>query len=207
MQFLILIWSKTFFLFGLIRGMLPEAVLPPSDDHTYAQWLEREDNPPSLQPSSFRHVPTSPHAFAERGQYDVPVLDSYERYFGLSTQGQWHNASLSSSSLFYLLATSLLASHHDTFCSCNPIPLCFLYLFFISNLLLSVVIYPSVICMLSMFFLVSSSKSWICSTCKSCIYYYLGEVTGQVGYTLLSFEQVFSWRRELHGCCFNLVAE
>ncbi|PVD27577.1 hypothetical protein C0Q70_12739 [Pomacea canaliculata] len=58
----------------LPKGMLPEAVLPPSDDHTYAQWLEREDNPPSLQPSSFRHVPTSPHAFAERDGSSQPGI-------------------------------------------------------------------------------------------------------------------------------------
>ena len=25
-------------------NMLPDAVLPPNDDHTYAQWLEREEN-------------------------------------------------------------------------------------------------------------------------------------------------------------------
>ena len=25
-------------------NMLADAVLPPNDDHTYAQWLEREDN-------------------------------------------------------------------------------------------------------------------------------------------------------------------
>ena len=41
--------SFFFFLIGLLShpffsysGMLPEAVLPPSDEHSYAQWLERD---------------------------------------------------------------------------------------------------------------------------------------------------------------------
>ena len=37
--------------------MLPEAVLPPSVDHTYAQWLERNDNNSSSpQLSPFKRV-------------------------------------------------------------------------------------------------------------------------------------------------------
>jgi hypothetical protein len=40
--------------------MLPEAVLPPFEDHTYAQWLEREDVPRSPQPSPFKKVVETP---------------------------------------------------------------------------------------------------------------------------------------------------
>ena len=56
-------------LIHLCRGMLPEAVLPPSEDHTYAQWLEREDNKTirSPQPSPFKRVPTTPHKHSPRG--------------------------------------------------------------------------------------------------------------------------------------------
>lgn len=35
-------------------GMLPDAVLPPSDDHTYHQWLQREAPPLSPQPSVYK---------------------------------------------------------------------------------------------------------------------------------------------------------
>ena len=40
--------------------MLHNAVLPPSDDHTYAQWLERIDTPTSPQPSPFKHLNMTP---------------------------------------------------------------------------------------------------------------------------------------------------
>ncbi|GFR74705.1 histone-lysine N-methyltransferase [Elysia marginata] len=39
---------------GLPEGMLRDAVLPPSDDHTYAQWLERQILPMNPQPSPFK---------------------------------------------------------------------------------------------------------------------------------------------------------
>ncbi|XP_046572748.1 LOW QUALITY PROTEIN: uncharacterized protein LOC124280812 [Haliotis rubra] len=45
---------------SLPDGMLPDAVLPPSGDHTYAQWLEREDPPLSPQPSPFKRIQCSP---------------------------------------------------------------------------------------------------------------------------------------------------
>ncbi|XP_061183956.1 histone-lysine N-methyltransferase 2A-like [Saccostrea echinata] len=41
-------------------GMLPEAVLPPFEDHTYAQWLEREELHRSPQPSPFKRVGNTP---------------------------------------------------------------------------------------------------------------------------------------------------
>lgn len=40
--------------------MLPDAVLPPFEDHTYAQWLEREDPHKSPQPSPFKRVGNTP---------------------------------------------------------------------------------------------------------------------------------------------------
>ena len=48
------------FLVLIISNMLPQAVLPPFDDHTYAQWLEREDRPSSPQPSPFKKVLETP---------------------------------------------------------------------------------------------------------------------------------------------------
>ena len=42
------------------RGMLPHAVLPPSDDHTYAQWMPREGSTSSPQPSPFKRLPNTP---------------------------------------------------------------------------------------------------------------------------------------------------
>ncbi|CAL1545435.1 unnamed protein product [Lymnaea stagnalis] len=36
--------------------MLKDAVLPPSTDHTYAQWLERTDTPMCVQPSPFKKI-------------------------------------------------------------------------------------------------------------------------------------------------------
>ncbi|XP_041373736.1 uncharacterized protein LOC121386787 isoform X2 [Gigantopelta aegis] len=45
---------------NLPDGMLPDAVLPPTDDHTYAQWLEREELPISPQPSPFKRLLNNP---------------------------------------------------------------------------------------------------------------------------------------------------
>ena len=39
-------------------GMLPGAVVPPFSDHTYAQWLERDEGPMSPQPSPFKRLAT-----------------------------------------------------------------------------------------------------------------------------------------------------
>ncbi|KAK6172193.1 hypothetical protein SNE40_015908 [Patella caerulea] len=41
-------------------GMLPDAVLPPSDDHTYAQWLHQRPLLTSPQPSPFKNITSSP---------------------------------------------------------------------------------------------------------------------------------------------------
>ncbi len=38
--------------------MLPGAVVPPFSDHTYAQWLERDEGPMSPQPSPFKRLAT-----------------------------------------------------------------------------------------------------------------------------------------------------
>ncbi|KAK3107240.1 hypothetical protein FSP39_010101 [Pinctada imbricata] len=51
------------------QGMLADAVLPPSIDHTYAQWLERQDIPKSPQPSPFKRVQNTPI------KKTLPVLD------------------------------------------------------------------------------------------------------------------------------------
>ncbi|KAK3581005.1 hypothetical protein CHS0354_013899 [Potamilus streckersoni] len=40
--------------------MLPDATLPPYIDHTYAQWLEREEPPVSPQPSPFKRISGTP---------------------------------------------------------------------------------------------------------------------------------------------------
>ncbi|XP_060073553.1 uncharacterized protein LOC132553337 [Ylistrum balloti] len=45
---------------SLPGGMLPEAVIPPSEDHTYAQWLERQETPKSPQPSPFKKLHSTP---------------------------------------------------------------------------------------------------------------------------------------------------
>ncbi|OWF41440.1 uncharacterized protein LOC110462400 isoform X2 [Mizuhopecten yessoensis] len=45
---------------NLPGGMLPDAVIPPSEDHTYAQWLERQDMPRSPQPSPFKKLHSTP---------------------------------------------------------------------------------------------------------------------------------------------------
>ncbi|XP_069115617.1 uncharacterized protein [Argopecten irradians] len=45
---------------NLPGGMLPEAVIPPSEDHTYAQWLERQETPKSPQPSPFKKLHSTP---------------------------------------------------------------------------------------------------------------------------------------------------
>ncbi|VDI41524.1 histone-lysine N-methyltransferase MLL1 [Mytilus galloprovincialis] len=44
----------------LPQNMLPDAVIPPFEDHTYAQWLERESLPSSPQPSPFKKVLDTP---------------------------------------------------------------------------------------------------------------------------------------------------
>ncbi|KAL3885750.1 hypothetical protein ACJMK2_025792 [Sinanodonta woodiana] len=40
--------------------MLPDATIPPCIDHTYAQWLEREEPPVSPQPSPFKRIIGTP---------------------------------------------------------------------------------------------------------------------------------------------------
>ncbi|XP_052063462.1 uncharacterized protein LOC127703085 isoform X2 [Mytilus californianus] len=44
----------------LPQNMLPDAVIPPFEDHSYAQWLERESMPSSPQPSPFKKVLETP---------------------------------------------------------------------------------------------------------------------------------------------------
>lgn len=41
-------------------GMLPNAVLPPSLDHNYAQWQEREDNGHTEQPPLMKKIIPAP---------------------------------------------------------------------------------------------------------------------------------------------------
>ncbi|KAH3692520.1 hypothetical protein DPMN_194362 [Dreissena polymorpha] len=41
-------------------GMLPDATLPPSTDHTYAQWIERVEPPRSPQPSPYKKFNATP---------------------------------------------------------------------------------------------------------------------------------------------------
>ncbi|XP_033758364.1 uncharacterized protein LOC117340710 [Pecten maximus] len=45
---------------NLPGGMLPDSVIPPSEDHTYAQWLERQETPKSPQPSPFKKLHSTP---------------------------------------------------------------------------------------------------------------------------------------------------
>ncbi|XP_077162914.1 histone-lysine N-methyltransferase 2A isoform X2 [Paroedura picta] len=75
-------------------GMLPNAVLPPSLDHNYAQWQEREENSSSQQPPLMKKIipapkpkgpgepdfptlqppPTAPVSSSDRGREDSPDL-------------------------------------------------------------------------------------------------------------------------------------
>ncbi|XP_052803783.1 uncharacterized protein LOC128233934 [Mya arenaria] len=45
---------------SLPKGMLPDATLPPNDDHTYAQWLERIEPPRSPQHSPYKKKAATP---------------------------------------------------------------------------------------------------------------------------------------------------
>lgn len=49
-------------------GMLMGAVLPPSDDHTYAQWMTREGSPTSPQPSPFKRLHATPLKLSDSRQ-------------------------------------------------------------------------------------------------------------------------------------------
>ncbi|KAL5019594.1 hypothetical protein ScPMuIL_002486 [Solemya velum] len=51
------LWEKNR---NLPEGMLDDAVLPPSDDHIYAQWLKQLDTPLSPQPSPFKRLLHTP---------------------------------------------------------------------------------------------------------------------------------------------------
>ncbi|KAL4228619.1 Histone-lysine N-methyltransferase [Mactra antiquata] len=61
---------------SLPDGMLPDATLPPNNDHTYAQWLERRELPSSPQPSPFKKRTATPV------KKIVPIDDDDE--YGLS---------------------------------------------------------------------------------------------------------------------------
>lgn len=47
-------------LLHLSSGMLPNAVLPPSLDHNYAQWQEREENNRTEQPPLMKKIIPAP---------------------------------------------------------------------------------------------------------------------------------------------------
>ena len=47
--------------------MLEEAVIPPYEDHTYAQWMQREEAPMSPQPSPFKKHSGTPIKFISPG--------------------------------------------------------------------------------------------------------------------------------------------
>ena len=49
-------WSKGN---SITAGVLLDATVPPSEDHTYAQWMERDAQPTSPHPSPFKKM-TSP---------------------------------------------------------------------------------------------------------------------------------------------------
>ncbi|XP_029430000.1 histone-lysine N-methyltransferase 2A isoform X2 [Rhinatrema bivittatum] len=54
-------------------GMLPNAVLPPSLDHNYAQWQEREENGQTIQPPLMKKIIPAPKARGP-GEPDSPML-------------------------------------------------------------------------------------------------------------------------------------
>lgn len=58
--------------------VLDETVHPPSGDHTYAHWLEKEAIPPPPQPSLFRNIAKdcSPHF----GKYLIVISTAFERH-------------------------------------------------------------------------------------------------------------------------------
>ena len=66
-------------------GMLPDAVLPPFEDHTYAQWLERADRHKSPQPSPFKRVGNTPikKIVPLRKQYNYVNLSLQNKMFTL----------------------------------------------------------------------------------------------------------------------------
>ena len=47
--------------------MLPDATLPPTIDHTYAQWLLRTELPNSPQPSPFKRTQTPVKKYVHYG--------------------------------------------------------------------------------------------------------------------------------------------
>lgn len=53
-------------------GMLPNAVLPPSLDHNYAQWQEREENSHTEQPPLMKKIIPAPKAKGP-GEPDSPT--------------------------------------------------------------------------------------------------------------------------------------
>nr|XP_033773847.1 histone-lysine N-methyltransferase 2A isoform X1 [Geotrypetes seraphini] len=54
-------------------GMLPNAVLPPSLDHNYAQWQEREENSQTVQPPLMKKIIPAPKPKGP-GDPDFPML-------------------------------------------------------------------------------------------------------------------------------------
>lgn len=53
-------------------GMLPNAVLPPSSDHNYAQWQERDDCTRTEQPALTKKIIPAPQPKGP-GDPDSPV--------------------------------------------------------------------------------------------------------------------------------------
>ena len=89
-------------------GMLPDAVLPPTDDHTYAQWLEREDPPISPQPSPFKRMSDRPlnRVVVPMGMYITTIRQTSQQ--SRCSYGYVHNnhqTDLSTESLFLWVCT------------------------------------------------------------------------------------------------------
>lgn len=53
-------------------GLLPNAVLPPSLDHNYAQWQEREEIARAEKPVLMKKIIPAPHPKAP-GEPDSPI--------------------------------------------------------------------------------------------------------------------------------------
>ncbi|XP_070203310.1 platelet binding protein GspB-like [Littorina saxatilis] len=60
---------------SLPQGMLPDAVVPPHDDHTYAQWLVREITISSPQLSPFKSLMASPDGSANASEVQYSSED------------------------------------------------------------------------------------------------------------------------------------
>lgn len=87
----------------LDSGMLPEAIIPPSEEHSYAQWLEEHDHAAAKENQENLHLKA--HAKGKKKTKWCVAVNCFELGWFVSTCTELHGYKLASGPV---LSTTLL---------------------------------------------------------------------------------------------------